>query len=182
MTTQPAELQGQRVRLRQWRDQDREPFAALCADPVVMEFFPALLSRAESDAQFERRRDAIAERGWGFWCAEIDGECAGSIGLVRPDFEATFTPCVEVGWRLARRFWGHGYAVEGARLAMTFGFDVLRLPEIVSFTTVANQRSRRVMEKLGMTRDSADDFDHPKLAAGHPLRPHVLYRLRAPTA
>jgi RimJ/RimL family protein N-acetyltransferase len=175
-----TELHGARLRLRCWRAADLDPFAALSADPEAMDFFPATLSRAESAAMIERLQARIDAQGWGLWCADIDGHCAGFIGLAVPSFEAPFTPCVEIGWRLARRYWGQGYATEGARLALAFGFSALGLAEIVSFTAVANQRSRRVMEKLGMTRDPADDFDHPKLPAGHPLQRHVLYRLRAP--
>jgi ribosomal-protein-alanine N-acetyltransferase len=172
-------LRGARVLLRGWEARDAEPFAALNADPVVMEFFPAPLSRAESDAMIARAQTAIDSRGWGAWCLEIDGTCAGFVGLTPPRFEAHFTPCVEIGWRLAPRFWGHGYVTEAARLALDFGFRTLGLEEIVSFTTVANARSRRVMERLGMRRDLEGDFDHPSLAVGHPLRPHVLYRLAA---
>ena len=172
-------LRGARVLLRGWEARDAEPFAALNADPVVMEFFPAPLSRAESDAMIARAQAAIDSRGWGAWCLEIDGTCAGFVGLTPPRFEAHFTPCVEIGWRLAPRFWGHGYVTEAARLALDFGFRILGLEEIVSFTTVANARSRRDMERLGMRRDLEGDFDHPSLAVGHPLRPHVLYRLAA---
>ena len=172
-------LRGARTLLRGWQARDAEPFAALNADPVVMEFFPALLSRADSDAMIARAQAAIDTRGWGAWCLEIDGTCAGFVGLTPPRFEAHFTPCIEIGWRLAPRFWGHGYVTEAGRLALDFGFRQLGLAEIVSFTTVANTRSRRVMERLGMRRDPDDDFDHPSLAPGHPLRPHVLYRLSA---
>lgn len=174
-----AVLRGTRVLLRSWEARDAEPFAALNADPVVMEFFPAMLSRSDSDAMIARVQAAIDTRGWGAWCLEIDGTCAGFVGLTPPRFEAHFTPCIEIGWRLAPRFWGHGYVTEAARLALDFGFRQIGLEEIVSFTTVANARSRRVMERLGMRRDPADDFDHPSLAPGHPLRPHVLYRLPA---
>lgn len=173
-----VELRGPRVWLRPWRADDLDEFAALNADPAVMEFFPAVLSRDETAAMLERARATIAERGWGWWCLDIDGGCAGFVGLSQPNFDAHFTPCVEVGWRLARRYWGHGYATEAARLALAYGFDVLGLAEIVSFTTESNQRSRRVMERLGMTRNPADDFDHPRLPEGHPLRRHVLYRLK----
>jgi ribosomal-protein-alanine N-acetyltransferase len=175
-----VELRGPRLRLRPWRAEDLDPFAALNADPAVMEFFPAVLSREDTAALMERAQTAVVERGWGWWCLDIEGRCAGFVGLSRPHFEAHFTPCVEVGWRLARRYWGHGYATEGARLALAYGFDVLGLAQILSFTSTANQRSRRVMEKLGMAHDPADDFDHPRLPAGHALRRHVLYRLHAP--
>jgi RimJ/RimL family protein N-acetyltransferase len=168
---------GPRVRLRPWRDDDRAPFAALNADPDVMQFLPATLSRAESDAMIDRMQAAIAARGWGNWCLDIAGRCVGFVGLSEPMFEAHFTPCVEIGWRLARSAWGLGYATEAARLVLDFAFGDLKFDEIVSFTTVANLASRRVMERIGMTRDPADDFDHLRLPAGHPLRPHVLYRI-----
>ncbi len=166
--------------MRKWRESDLEPFAALNADPEVMRRFPAPLTRAESDAFAAREQTLIAERGWGLWAVElVDGSAfVGFVGLARAPFEAHFTPAVEVGWRLAREQWGKGYATEGARAAIAFGFEDLNLDEIVSFTTVGNGRSRRVMERLAMTHDEADDFDHPRLAPGHPLRRHVLYRLR----
>lgn len=174
-------LQGPRVRLRQWQDSDCAEFAQLNADPVAMEFFPAALTRAESDAMVARLRSAIDTRGWGFWCLEIDGHCAGFTGLNTPTFEAAFMPNVEIGWRMHPRYWGQGYATEAARLAVDFAFTDLRLQEIVSFTAVANVRSRAVMERLGMRRDVAGDFDHPRVAVGNPLRRHVLYRLRRPS-
>ncbi len=149
------------------------------ADPRVMEHFPALLSRAESDAAVERMEAHFERHGFGLWAVEVPGvvEFAGFVGLCVPRFEAHFTPCVETGWRLAADYWGRGYATEGARAALGLAFDTLRLEEVVSFTVPANQRSRRVMEKLGMKHDGAGDFDHPLLPEGHPLRPHVLYRI-----
>jgi RimJ/RimL family protein N-acetyltransferase len=173
-------VQTPRLVLRQWRETDLEPFAALNADREVMRYFPAPLTRDQSDALAERERTRIDERGWGLWAVELveSGAFIGFVGLADAHFDAHFTPAVEVGWRLARESWGNGYATEGARAAMTFGFDVLGLEEIVSFTTVGNDRSRRVMERLGMTHDAADDFEHPLLPHGHPLRPHVLYRRR----
>ena len=173
-------IETERLILRQWRPEDHGPFAELNADPNVMEFFPSTHQAAESDALAERNRDLIEENGWGLWAVEIQatGEFAGFTGLVPIPFETRFTPAVEVGWRLAHRFWGHGYAPEAARAAMAFGFDQLGLAEIVAMTAEKNLRSRRVMEKLAMTYDPADDFDHPKIAAGHPIRPHVLYRRR----
>lgn len=173
-------LRGPRVTLRQWRDDDCAEFAGLNADPVAMEHFLGTLTRAESDAMVARIRKSIDERGWGFWCLEIDGRCAGFTGLNAPTFEAPFMPAVEIGWRLRRALWGRGYATEAAHLALDYGFGTLGLPEIVAFTAVANQRSRAVMQRLGMTHDSADDFDHPAVPAGHRIRRHVLYRLRAP--
>jgi RimJ/RimL family protein N-acetyltransferase len=176
----PAELRTERLRLRPWRLADREPFAALNADPRVMEFFPAPLSRAESDAGAARIAAHFEAQGFGLWAVEVIGGTPfiGYIGLAVPAFRAHFTPCTEIGWRLAHDAWGHGYATEGASEVCRFAFETLGLPEIVSLTVPANTRSRRVMEKLCMRRDPADDFDHPRLPEGHPLRRHVLYRLR----
>jgi ribosomal-protein-alanine N-acetyltransferase len=173
-------LTTERLLLREWHERDREPFAALNADPRVAEFLGEPMHGAASDALVERIGAHWAADGHGLWAVERveDGAFLGFAGLAAPSFETAFTPCVEVGWRLAAAAWGHGYATEAARAALRFGFDDLDLDEIVSFTTVANIRSRAVMERLGMTRDPADDFDHPKLAEGNPLRPHVLYRLR----
>ena len=177
-------LQTERLILRDWRDEDLEPFAALNADPAVMEWFPAVLSRAESDAAAERIRAELAERGFGLGAVEAPGVAPflGFAGLSVPRFEAHFAPCVEIGWRLARAHWGRGYAAEAARAALAFGLERLALPEIVSFTAVGNAKSRRVMEKLGMTHDAAGDFDHPSLPPSHRLRRHVLYRIRRTNA
>jgi RimJ/RimL family protein N-acetyltransferase len=177
-----ATLQTSRLRLRPWRDEDLDPFAELNADPRVMEFFPSTLDRGESDALVLRIRDHFARRGFGQWAVEVPGvaDFIGFVGLSVPRFEANFTPCVEIGWRLAREHWGQGYATEAARAALEFGFRDLALEEIVSFTTTANLRSRAVMERIGMTRTPADDFDHPAIPEGHPLRRHVLYRARRP--
>ena len=166
--------------LRQWTDADRAPFAELNADPVAMEHFVAPLTRAESDAMVDRLHQMIEQRGWGFWCLEIDGACAGFTGISAPGFEASFMPCVEIGWRLLPRLWRRGYASEAARLALAYGFDDLALDEIVAFTAVANQRSRAVMERIGTTYDPSFDFDHPKVPVGHRVRRHVLYRIGRP--
>ncbi|HTN50017.1 MAG TPA: GNAT family N-acetyltransferase [Burkholderiaceae bacterium] len=179
MATSIQELQGARVRLRAWVPGDREPFAELNADPVTMEFFPAALSRSESDAMIDRLQARLEEHGWGLWCLDVGGQCAGFVGLAVPTFDAHFTPCVEIGWRLDKAFWGRGYATEGARLALRFGFESLLLPEVVSFTAVSNWRSRRVMQRLGMTHRPEEDFEHPRLPEGHTLRRHVLYRMPA---
>lgn len=167
-----------RLRLRPWRVEDREPFATLNADPAVMEHFPSTLDRQQSDALADRIAAGLDERGWGLWALEVPGVTpfAGFVGLSVPRFEAAFTPAVEVGWRLARPWWGRGYASEAAREVVRFGLDELALDEVVSFTAEGNARSRRVMERIGLTRDPADDFDHPDLPDGHPLRRHVLYR------
>lgn len=145
-----------------------------------MEHFPNALTRAESDASASRIRSLMAERGFGLWAAELPGVAGfiGFIGLQVPGFDAHFMPCVEIGWRIAYEHWGHGYATEGARAALEAAFRDLDLDEVVAMTVVANARSRRVMEKLGMHRDPNDDFDHPKIAEGHPLRRHVLYRVK----
>ena len=183
MTRKVAEFQTERLQLRAWRDEDLAPFAAMNADPVVCRFLPSTLTRAESDAVAGRIRFFMQAEGWGLWAAELKetGDFLGFIGLSRPAFDAPFTPCVEVGWRLAARFHGRGLASEGARAAAAYAFGTLGLDEVVAFTVPDNLASRRVMEKLGMTRDPHDDFDHPKLPEGHPLRRHVLYRLRSPT-
>jgi RimJ/RimL family protein N-acetyltransferase len=174
------EIATERLRLRGWRDADREPWAALNADPDVMAHFPTMLSRATCDRLLDLTMDGWAENGFGLWALERveDGAFLGFTGLSRPSFEAHFTPAVEVGWRLARHAWGHGFATEAARAALRFGFETVGLEEIVSFTVPANVRSRAVMERIGMHHDPADNFDHPKLPEGHPLRAHVLYRLR----
>jgi RimJ/RimL family protein N-acetyltransferase len=173
-------LETTRLRLRRWTQRDEEPFAVMNADPRVMEHFPSPLTRAESDALVARIQAEFEERRFSFWAVEILNVApfAGFIGLSVPQFSTHFTPCVEIGWRLAAEYWNHGYATEGARAAVVFGFDVLKLDEIVAFTTPGNIRSRRVMEKIGMTHDPADDFDHPLVPEGHRLRPHVLYRLK----
>jgi len=179
MTGEPTkEHRTGRLRLRQWTAADREPFARLNADALVMKYFSTMLSRATSDALADVIEDHIAQHGWGLWAVEVPGvtSFAGFIGLSRPRFEAPFTPCVEIGWRLGSACWGRGYATEGARAGLTFGFDTLGLREIVSFTTETNLPSRRVMERIGMTHHRDDDFDHPNLPPQHPLRRHVLYR------
>lgn len=176
-----------RLLLRRWQAADRAPFAQLNADPEVMRHFPAPLTRRQSDEFADRIDDQLDEHGWGLWAVEVAeegsvdrGRFAGYTGLAVPSFTAHFTPAVEVGWRLARWAWGRGYATEAARAALAVGFDRLGLPAIVSFTAVPNVRSQAVMRRLGMTRDPADDFDHPGVPAGHPLRRHVLYRCGAP--
>ncbi len=163
--------------LRQWRDSDLELFTAMNADAEGMRFFPATLSRAESEAAMNRYRRAIDERGWGLWAVEVDGAFAGLTGLNIPSFSAHFTPCTEVGWRFRQEFWGRGLAFRAANEALSFGFGPLKLPEIVSFTAAINLRSRKLMEKLGFKHDG--EFEHPSLVEGHVLRRHVLYRKRS---
>jgi RimJ/RimL family protein N-acetyltransferase len=173
-------LSTERLILRPWREEDHAPFAALNADPRVTATLAGNLTREESDAFAGRIAAHIAEHGWGLWAIEVKAGAPfiGYTGLSRPRFDAPFTPCVEIGWRLAFEHWRQGYATEAARAVLHFGFEVLRLPEIVSFTTIGNARSRKVMERIGLAHDPAGDFDHPALAPDHPLRPHVLYRLR----
>lgn len=175
-------LTTERLLLRPWRDADLDPFAALNADPAVMEHFPAVMTRAETEAGVARVRQVFAEHGFGWWAVEVPDVAPfiGFVGLWVPSFEARFTPCVEVGWRLAKDYWGKGYATEGARECLRFGFEDLALTEIVSFTTTTNLPSQAVMQRLAMTHDPADDFDHPKLPKGHRLERHVLYRKRRP--
>jgi RimJ/RimL family protein N-acetyltransferase len=173
-------LGTERLILRRWRDSDRQPFADINADPRVMEHFPSTLTREESDRFLDRIEAHFDRYGFGLWAAELrqDASLAGFVGLAVPGFEAPFTPCVEIGWRLSANHWGRGLATEGAREVLRVAFEELALDEIVSMTVPANQRSRRVMEKLGMTRNPGDDFDHPNLPPGHPLQRHVLYRSR----
>jgi len=180
----PGVLSSERVRLRAWREEDRDAFAAMNADLRVMEFFRSPLTRAESDAMVDRIAAHFDEHGFGLWAVEIAGVAPfiGFTGLgvmTTPPFRARSTPCVEIGWRVAFPHWGHGYATEAARLALRYAFETLALPDVVSFTSETNRRSRAVMERLGMHRDPSDDFDHPAIALGHPLRRHVLYRLDA---
>lgn len=177
-----TELRTERLLLRPWRTGDRDAYARMNADPRVMECFPAVLTREESDASADRAEAHFAQHGFGLWAVELPGEAEfiGFIGLWHTSFDAHFTPCVEIGWRLAAGFWGRGYATEGALASLKFGFENLGLEAIVSITSPLNLRSRRVMEKIGMTRDEAGDFDHPRVPDGHPLKRHVLYRKRRP--
>lgn len=170
----------ERLHLRRWRPADLAPFAALNADVEVMEHFPARLSREESDALAVRIEAVFDELGYGLWAVETkaSGEFIGFAGLDLKTFPAHFTPAVEVGWRLARSAWGHGYASEAGRAALDYGFDTVGLEEIVSMTAAANVRSQRVMQRIGMSRDPSDDFLHPNVPSGSPVQPHVLYRIR----
>jgi RimJ/RimL family protein N-acetyltransferase len=180
MGLQP-QLRTERLLLRPWREEDREPFAAMNADAAVMEHFPATLRREQSDALAQRIDSDIRRLGYGFWAAEVPGEApfVGFVGILATNEEMPFAPAIEIGWRLAKEHWGRGFAGEGARAAADFGFAELGLEQIVALTATANVRSRRVMERLGMRRDPAEDFLHPTLAADHPIAPHVLYRLTA---
>ena len=171
-------LRTPRLILRTWRDEDSDAFAAMFEDPAVMEFLPAT-SRAEVDAFILRIKQHFADHGYGLWAVELPGMAPfiGYIGLSIPRFDAHFMPAVEVGWRLASAYWGKGYATEGAKAALDAGFTQLGLTEIVSFTVPANTRSIHVMQRIGLMRDHAGDFDHPHLPAGSPLKRHVLYRI-----
>ena len=175
----PREIRTERLLLRWWTADDRASFADMNADPRVVEFLPAVMARSESHGFANRIEAHFDSHGYGLWAVEIPGVIpfAGFVGLSVPRFEAHFTPCVEVGWRLAADCWGHGYATEAAIAALDFGFRCVGLNEIVSFTVPENLRSRRVMERVGMLRDPSDDFDHPALPVGHRLRRHVLYKL-----
>lgn len=173
-------IETERLLLREWRESDRDAWAQLNADPEVMEFFPATLDRTASDAAFDRFSARLTERGWGLWAVEHDGGFLGFTGLNPVGFDAGFAPATEIGWRLRREAWGHGFATEAARAAVGFAFEQLALHELVSFTTVANARSRAVMERLGMVHHPDEDFDHPSVPEGSPVRPHVLYRLQRP--
>lgn len=174
-------LVTERLLLRGWEQADKPAWAAINADPEVMAHFPSTLCRADSDAMVDRMIATWSERGFGAWAVERrdTAEMIGFVLLSAPDWEASFTPCVEVGWRLGRAHWGHGFAGEGAQAAIDWAFAHLDLPndEIVAFTTVANAKSRRVMDKLGFVHDPAGDFDHP-LTPGWREARHVLYRMR----
>lgn len=172
-------LQTERLILRPWRHSDFNPFAAINCDPRVMRHFPSVLSRDESNAMVAVIQAHFETHGFGFWAVEAPGvaDLIGMIGLSIPRIQAPFMPCVEVGWRLGYPHWSKGYATEGARAAIQFGFEALQLNEILAFTVPANTASRRVMNKLGMHHCPDDDFDHPRLPPGHPLQRHVLYRL-----
>ncbi len=174
-----AELQTARLRLRAWRDTDLAPYAALNADPEVRRWFPGMIGRAESDAQAARLQAHIDAHGFGFWAAETRDDRAflGFVGLQHVAFTAPFTPAIEIGWRLARQHWNHGYATEAARAALAHAFGPLDIAEIVSFTVPGNLASRRVMDRIGMHHHPSGDFDHPGVAEGPPLRRHVLYRI-----
>lgn len=174
----PQAIYTQRLCLRQWHRQDRQPFAALNADPKVMRYFPKCLNRQESDALAERCEILIRENGWGFWALEEQktNNFIGFVGLHKPAAKLPFQPCIEIGWRLARPAWKQGFASEAARAALDFGFKILKLNEIVAFTAIRNEPSIAVMKRLKMERDN-DLFKHPDLPAGSPLSKHCLYRL-----
>jgi RimJ/RimL family protein N-acetyltransferase len=173
-----------RLSLREWQEADLGPFAAMNADPLVMQFFPQPYTEERTRRFIDLIRKRWIELGYGLWAVERrdNGGFIGYVGLWPATFPAHFTPAVEVGWRLAADQWGHGYATEGARAALAYAFDTLGIEEIVSFTAAINVRSVQVMERLGMRRDFAGDFEHPNLPEGHPTRSHVLYRIRKSAA
>lgn len=175
------QLRTPRLLMRQWGEADNAPFAALNADPEVMAHFPWTLTADESRALAYRYAARLEVDGYGIWAVEVleSGAFIGFVGLARPTWESAFTPCTEIGWRLSREAWGHGYATEAARAALQVAFTHVDLDEVVSFTAVGNLRSRAVIERLSMRRDAGGDFDHPRVAQGHPTRRHVLYRLTA---
>lgn len=177
----PVFLETPRLILRAWRDQDREPFAAMNVDSEVMRYFPKMCTRQESDAIIARAQSSFASEGFGLWAVELKegGDFIGFVGLARPTWQASFCPCVEIGWRLARQYWGKGYAPEAALAAMEDGFNRIGLGEILSWTATVNSNSIRVMQKIGMQRNADDDFDHPLLPCDHVLCRHVLYRKQA---
>ncbi|NGX60472.1 MAG: hypothetical protein KR126chlam3_01646 [Chlamydiae bacterium] len=172
-------LKTKRLLLRHWKEDDLLPFAAINADERVMEFFPAPLSRKESDDLARRIQKELQEKDYGLWAVETleNKQFIGFAGLHYHDFPAHFTPCIELGWRLAYEAWRKGYGTEASLEILHYAFHILNLSEIVSFTSEKNFRSRKLMEKLGMTSDPKDSFEHPKLPEKHPLRKHVLYRL-----
>lgn len=174
-------IRTDRLILRPWREEDLGLFAKINADPKVMEYFPSILSKEESDSLAEKIQKELTEKKYGLWAVEVSGVAPfiGFIGLHYQDFHAAFTPCVEVGWRLDIQYWGKGYATEGAKAALNYGFKTIGLNEVVSFTAVQNMRSIAVMERIGMSHQESDDFDHPKLPEGRSLRRHVLYRITA---
>lgn len=173
-------LKTERLLLRQWTQDDLLPFAEISGDKDVMEFYPSALSTEQSVALGTRIKTLIAECGWGFWAVELPEKCKfiGFVGLHIPGDEMPFSPCVEIGWRIAKAHWNNGYATEAARASLKYAFEVLKLPEVVSFTTVANTRSQAVMRKIGMT-NTGQNFMHPAIDASHPQCEHVLFKITA---
>ena len=169
-------MKASSIILRQWKDSDEGPVGEMNADEEVMRFFPRMRTKDESIAFLAKARAMIEQDGWGLWAVEADGDFAGFTGLAKPTLKAHFTPCVEIGWRFRREFWGRSIAYSAALAAEQFAFENLNVPELVSFTAAINVRSRRLMDRLGFVRNPNDDFLHPELDASSPLRPHVLYR------
>jgi RimJ/RimL family protein N-acetyltransferase len=177
-----AVVRTARLVLRPFTDVDRAPFAALNTHPLVVELLGSSASRAESDAMVDRFSAEMDREGWGLWAVEVDGGAPfiGMVGLHRMSAAMPMAPGIEIGWRLHPDHWGHGYASEAAQASLDYGFGEGGLSDVVAFTTTVNTRSQAVMERIGMTRDLAGDFDHPLLPEGSPLRRHVLYRISAP--
>ena len=173
-------LQTERLLLRRWKESDLVPFSVMNADPEVMRHFPKLLTTDETKALIEKIESRFEQDSLGLWAVELlsSHEFIGFIGLWKPTFDAHFTPCVEIGWRIAREHWGHGYAPEGAQVVLKDAFERIGLDEIVSMTSMPNKNSMRVMEKIGMTYDPLDNFQHPLVEEGHRLKEHVLYRIK----
>lgn len=173
-----ANLETERLIMRQWSESDRVVFARLNADADVMAFLPAVLNKSESDTLADRIEALIDGRGWGLWALELkqSQQFIGFVGLHEPTYELPVTPCVEIGWRLAREYWGKGYATEAANVALEFAFKTLALNEVYSFTSVINKRSSAVMQRLNML-DTGKNFVHPMLADNNVLREHVLYKI-----
>jgi RimJ/RimL family protein N-acetyltransferase len=176
--TKIIEIQTQRLKLRQWQPEDRPLFAEMNADPEVMKYFPQSLTHEQSAQMAQHMASLIAAQGWGFWAVELreSEQFIGFVGLNKPDYELPVTPCVEVGWRLRKKYWGHGYATEAGNASLVVGFETLRLPEIYAFTTLTNHKSQAVMQRLGMT-NTRQNFMHPMVPKHHPLREHVLYKI-----
>jgi ribosomal-protein-alanine N-acetyltransferase len=172
------ELETKRLKLRQWKEEDYIPFSKLNADPKVMEFFPSVLTKVQSDVMASTLKALLSEQGWGFWVIEEKeiGLFVGSLGLHEPTDKLPFLPCVEIGWRFSFEHWGKGYATEAGQEVLKFAFDVLELDEVVSFTAVINKRSSSLMERLGM-KNSYENFEHCTLPIGHRLREHVLFKI-----
>lgn len=172
------ELQTDRLLMRQWHKEDWLEFSKLNADPVVMEYYPCILNNEESNAMTKKITSLLSQRGWGFWAVELvsDKSFIGFVGLHEPTYQLPVTPCVEIGWRLAAKYWGQGYATEAANASLKLAFEKLALPEVYSFTSVANGKSRAVMERLKMV-NTRNNFEHPILPENHPLREHVLYKI-----
>jgi len=173
-----AELHTKRLLLRQWNKADYPIFAQLNSDPEVMQYYPNVLSEDESNALAHKIESLITAKGWGFWAVETchDHKFIGFVGLHEPTYQLPVSPCIEIGWRLAKAYWGHGYASEAACAALTFAFDVLKLPEVYSFASTSNLKSRAVMERLGLF-NTHNNFNHPVIPAGNPLQEHALYKI-----
>jgi RimJ/RimL family protein N-acetyltransferase len=173
-------LETDRLLMREWQEGDLKPFAEMGQDPDVMRYFPKQMSQEDAKQFIAKSNLFLQQKGFTLWATTVkeSGQFAGFVGLAEPSYQTHFTPCVEIGWRLAKRFWGHGYATEAAKRVLKYAFEDLNLPEIVSFTSVLNAPSMKVMERIGMSRDTGGDFDHPKIPQDHPLCRHVLYRIK----